>query len=164
MNAFDIQLQFDDYKRWRPGSRLAGRDTELKSLLKEFAEKIAGIYVQELVEAINSQRYKGRWEPLTDSYLAYKVSHGLSPKMWEATSLLKTSLTYYVRGNSYVVGVNEALLYPGSNVPVYKVIRWLEFGTSRIPARPLFRPVRNRIQRNMRNYWEEFLFEKGILE
>lgn len=161
---FDIKIQVDDYKRWAPGSRLATRGGEdYRYLLTAFSRKIAEIYVEKLVDAINSQRYKSRWEPLTPEYLEYKRKNGLSTNIWEATSLAKDSITYYRSGNSYVVGVNRRLKYPDSNVLVYKVIRWMEFGTSRMPARPLFLPVKRDIERNMRKYWEEFLEERGVI-
>lgn len=158
---FDIKLQYDDYKKWAPGSRLAG--TEYRNLLTAFSRKIANLYVEELVKAIESQRYKGRWEPLSPDYLKYKQEKGLSTKIWEATSLLKDSILVYRSGNSYVVGVNRNLKYPDSSVYVYEVIRWMEFGTSRMPARPLFTPVKRRIERNIRTLWEEFLEERGFI-
>ena len=148
-------------KSWAPGSRMA--TDEQTKLLTAFSRRICEIYVKELVDAINSQRYKGKWEPLSKSYLEYKRANGLSTKIWEATSLLKESITYYRSGNSYVIGVNRRLMYPGSRVPVYKVIRWMEFGTSRMPARPLFMPVKRKLERNMRMYWGEFLRERGLM-
>ena len=158
----DIKIQVDEYRKWAPGSRLATRDGDYRSLLTAFSKRIADLYVEELVKAINTQRYKSRWEPLTPEYLAYKKSQGLSTNIWEATSLLKDSITVYRSGNSYVVGVNRSLRYPGTNVLVYKVIRWMEYGTSRMPARPLFMPVKRRIESNMRVYWESFLLERGV--
>lgn len=159
--SMDIKLQYDDYKSWAPGSRLSRNPVDYSSLLTAFSRKIADLYVEELVEAINSQRYKSRWEPLTESYLQYKKDNGLSTNIWEASSLLKDSITFYRSGNSYVIGVNRNLKYPGTNVPVMKVIRWMEFGTSRMPARPLFTPIKRKLERNMRNLWEEFLRERG---
>lgn len=161
---FDIRIQVDDYRHWAPGSRLATRGgQDYRPLLTAFSRKIADLYVEELVSAINTQRYKSIWEPLTPGYLEYKRQNGLSTNIWEATSLVKESITYYRSGNSYVVGVNRNLRYPNSNVLVYKVIRWMEFGTSRMPARPLFLPVKRKLERNMRKYWTEFLVERGVL-
>lgn len=161
----NIKIQPYDYMQWSPGlqlSRRAGED--YSTLLTAFSRKIADLYVKELVDAINSQRYKSRWEPLTPEYLEYKRASGLSTNIWEATSLLKESITYYKSGSSYVVGVNRNLKYPGTNVNVYKVIRFLEFGTSRMPARPLFMPVKRKLERNMSLYWIEFLQERGVLD
>lgn len=163
MAPFDIRLQYDDYKHWAPGSRLSMQYPDTRKLLTAFSYYVAEIYVQELVDAVNSQRYKGKWEPLTEDYLEYKRRNHLSTNIWEATSLLKESITVYRSNNSYVVGVDRNLKYPHSNVKVYKVIRWMEFGTSRMPARPLFAPVKRKLERNMRKIWETFLEERGLL-
>lgn len=163
MTPFDIRLQYDDYRHWAPGSRLARQYPDTEKLLTAFSKYVAELYVRELVDAINSQRYKGRWEPLTSDYLEYKRKNGLSTNIWEATSLLKESITVYRSDRSYVVGIDRSLKYPGTNVRVYKVIRWMEFGTSRMPARPLFSPVKRKLERNMRKIWESFLEERGLL-
>lgn len=163
MTPFDIKLQYDEYRKWAPGSRLSKQYPNTEKLRTAFSRYVAELYVKELIDAINSQRYKGRWEPLTPGYLRYKKEHGLSTNIWEATSLLKESITVYRSGNSYVVGVNRNLKYPNSNVKVYMVIRWMEFGTSRMPARPLFAPVKRKLERNMRKIWESFLEERGLL-
>lgn len=157
----NIRIQVQDYQNWSPGIRMA--QGEERKLLTAFSHRIAEYYVKELVNAINSQRYKGRWEPLSKDYLDYKIKAGLSPKIWEATSLLKESITYYRSNNSYVIGINPRKMYPNSKVPLYKVCRWMEFGTSRMPARPLFLPIKRKLTRNMRKLWNEFLAENGYM-
>jgi hypothetical protein len=141
---------------------MAKNNKQKEALLGEFAHYIADIYRDELVLAIETQRYKSKWEPLDPKYLAWKKSQGLSTKVWESTSLLKDSITAYRSNNKWVVGINPRVKYPGSGVPVYKVARWLEYGTSVIPARPLFRPVKQLVQGRMRKYWDRFLLSKGI--
>lgn len=147
---------------WKPALVIARKDPDKQKLLGQFAHYIADIYVEELVDAVNSQKYEGKWEPLTPEYKAWKVSQGLSSKIWEATSLLKDSISVWRSGSAWVVGIEKNIRYPGSNVPVYKVARWMEYGTSRMPPRPLFRPVKDHIQRNMRSHWNDFLRSKGI--
>lgn len=143
---------------WRPGSRLV-KGTEFEDLLDDFAKYIANIYRDQVVEAINSQRYRGTWEPLSPEYAEFKRKKGLSTKIWEATKYLKESIDVWRLRDYYVVGVKRNVMYPNSKTPVYKVVRWLEFGTSKIPARPLFMPIKRSISSNIRTYWDKFLRE-----
>lgn len=161
MPSMHIKIQVTQ-QDWRPASRMAKGSKEKEKLLGQFAHYIADIYRDELVRAINTQRYAGKWEPLNKDYVAWKRSQGLSTKIWESTEMLKRSITVYRSNNKWVVGINPRIKYPGSNVSVYKVARWLEYGTSRMPARPLFRPVKQLITGRMRKYWNTFLLSKGI--
>jgi hypothetical protein len=147
---------------WRPASRYAKDDEELRKLLGKFAHRISKIYAKEVVKAIESQRYKSRWEPLSPSYIEYKKKNHLSDKIWEATSLVHDSIGVWRSNKRYVVGIKRNVRYPGSNIQAYKIIRMLEFGTSKMPARPLFMPIKRMINKNLREYWEEFLLEEGI--
>lgn len=136
------------------------KGTEYEDLLGEFAKYIAEEYVKQLIDGINNQRYKGIWEPLTPAYLDYKRKNNMSENIWEATGFLKDSIGVWKYKNYYVVGVKRNIVYPGSKVPVYKVVRWIEFGTSKMPARPLFLPIKRSISGNIRNYWNKFLLER----
>lgn len=145
---------------WRPASRMARGKEEQEALLSKFAKKIALIYADEVVKAIESQRYKHKWEPLSEDYLEYKKRNGLSTNIWEATSLVHDSIGVWRSNDRYVVGIKRDVKYPESNVPAYRVIRMIEFGTSKMPARPLFMPVKRLINSRLRGYWREFLEEE----
>lgn len=145
---------------WRPASRMSRGNPEQEALVGKFARKIAVIYANEIINAIDSQRYASKWEPLSPEYLQWKKDNGLSDKIWEATSLAKDSIGVWRSNDKYVVGIKRDVKYPGSNIPAYKVIRMLEFGTSKMPARPLFMPVKKLISGRMRNYWNEFIEEE----
>lgn len=149
---------------WKPGSILA-TDEERKHLRK-FAKYMADVMAMELQKAIDKQSYiynnYKNWEPLSIGYYEYKKKKNLSLNMWEATSLLKDSITYWRSNNVWVVGVNRRKYYPDTLVKVHTVIRWMEYGTNKMPARPLFRPVRDRLSKDIRMYWNRFKKMEGI--
>lgn len=159
--SMDIKIQVNG-SIWRPAIRMSKGKKEQEKILGSFAKYIANIYRDELVKSINSQRYRGNWEPLSDDYVRWKKSQGLSTNTWEATSLLKDSISVWRSDGSWVVGVSRRVKYLGSDVPVYRVCRWMEFGTSKMPARPLFLPVKRLISGRMRKYWTEFLDKNNI--
>lgn len=144
--------------QWRPGIRIAKQE-DMEKLLGKFARYIATVYSKMLKDAIDSQRYKSSWEPLSPEYLAWKKSNGLSDHIWEASSLVKDNIGVWRSNDKYVVGVKRDVKYPGSNIQAYKVIRMLEFGTERMPARPLFMPIQRYISAHIRKYWDDFLDE-----
>jgi hypothetical protein len=120
-----------------------------------------------IVKAINDQRYSSRWKPLTHEYLEYKKKSGLSTKIWEASSKLKLSVGYDIESESVVVGVNDSTYYENGQ-SVLEVSRWMEYGTRRMPSRPLFRPVIRYVRSNIsyfyKRYTEDSEFKKKSLD
>ena len=134
---------------WQPGLRLFKKNPQMNDkVLGQFAHFIAEIYKRMIVDVIENQRYKGKWAPLSPRYAQWKKDHGLDTRIWVASGLLKDSIAVYRSNDAWVVGINPKKVYPGTQTRVLDVCRHLEFGTSRMPARPLFRPVRNYISKN----------------
>lgn len=159
---------------WQPGIRMINKikknGNEVKDIPKsvkvdlhrKFSKFIAEKMVKLLVSAITTQRYKSRWEPLTPSYIEFKRHNGLSLNIWEATGMIKNHIVSYKYNSSYIIGINPRAKYPGSDLHLLQVAKWMEFGNSRIPARPLFQPIVNYMKRNIRKYWDEFLRGRSV--
>jgi len=149
---------------WKPGSVLATK--EERKYLGRFAKYMSEVMAIELQKAIDNQKYVynsyKNWEPLSIAYYKHKEKHNLSLKIWEATSLLKNNITYWRSNNMWVVGVDRNKYYPKTLVKIHTVIRYMEYGTHKMPARPLFRPVKDRLSKDIRMYWERFKKMEGI--
>jgi len=149
---------------WSPGIVMA--TAEERKYLSRFAKYMSDVMSMELEEAIDNQSYiynkYQNWEPLSIAYYEHKRKNNLSLKIWEATSLLKESITYWRSDNNWVVGVPRNIYYQKTGVKVHTVVRWMEYGNERMPARPLFRPVRDRLSKDIRMYWERFKKMEGI--
>jgi len=152
-------------RKWRPGLPLINDPkynlyslpmNEKIQILDKFCEYLANSMKNLLVKRIKTQYRYLRWAPLSTGYVEFKKKLGLSPNIWEATGLLVNSITYYIEGDNYVVGVDPKIKYPNSNVRVLFVAECMEFGTKYMPARPLFGPTINFMRRNVRKYWEAF--------
>jgi hypothetical protein len=70
------------------------------------------------------------WAPLSEAWEAQK-GHG---RQWYHTGRLEGAIEYKVDKHVVYIGIIDG----GEQG---KVAHWLEFGTSKIPARPLFRPI-----------------------
>lgn len=104
-----------------------------------FEEELAKDFIKQVKFAINTQKFN--FAPLSPKYLAYKRKRGLSLNIWEATSQLKNSLGYFIEDDIITIGWDKSLMHKNSNIKVYQVAILLEYGTLKIPPRPLFRNV-----------------------
>lgn len=142
--------------------RLVLRDSRIAALSALFV-------AYQVRQAIETQRMKSWWAPLTKRYLEYKKRKGLSINIWQATGYLKDAIKAYWSGskNAYVVGIDPSDVHPGPRMwfieykPSRKrrprrwlvspkegwytlnIAKTLEFGSRsrQIPARPLFRRI-----------------------
>lgn len=132
-------------------------DPEYHELFSRFIAKEISIL---LVKAINDQRYKSKWKPLTPSYKDWKSKNGLSTKIWEATGKLKLSIDYDNVGDVIFVGIDPYIRYE-DGLQVLQVAKWMEYGTYKMPERPLFRPILQYVKSNVKYFYNKFLKEGG---
>ena len=84
-------------KRWDPGVMIVRREGFGEVELEEFHRFLARRYVVDVVLAVKRRYYVSRWAPLSVSWMASKKKRGLSLNVWEATSLLISSLNCWKR-------------------------------------------------------------------
>lgn len=157
-----VYLQVTD-KEWRPGKIMIPSDfPELEEFMGDFAEYMAEVYKEDLQRAIDDQRYEYKWEDLTIPYYEYKEKNNLSLNKWEATGFLKSNIDYWWTRDAWVVGIDKYSFYQGTFVSAYDVARFMEYGTEKMPARPLFRPLARYLSKHVRRYWHKFLDSEGI--
>lgn len=151
-----IIVNVDDLK-FSPAKRIA-KSQDKSNLQPEFCEYVAYRLYNDILNYIDNQHYakSGKWKPLSVSYIKYKRKHKLSDKIWVATGYLRDSIRVRKSGTSYVVGISPNKKYPGTSLSVLQVAKWMEYGTSKMPPRPLFRPLTNMYRNNIRNYWDDF--------
>lgn len=146
-------------KYWDPGVRLL--DNESQRLKTDFQRYMAREYVRLIKLCIDDQRYKSKWKDLTPGYLEYKRKHGLSLNIWEATGELKNALKVTIRGRSIVIGFDKRSGHKGSKAKLYMIAKWMEYGTIKMPPRPLFRVVYMYMSANVNYFLKKFLREEG---
>ena len=137
--------------RYNISAKVTGND---KNLLKVFMTLFEKSYVEvaektakqaatdmahELRSRIENQRF--RHQPLTPGYLQYKLMNHLDPRILIATGdYVNSIIPHRIRRGVWGVGV-ENRNHIDSDIPLRVLARWLEFGTSKSPARPHWRPM-----------------------
>lgn len=144
---------------WDAGAKLLqGKD---KKTVQDFQEFLAREYVRLIKLSIDEQRYRAKWKDLTPGYLEYKRRHGLSLNIWEATGQLKDSIKISViKGKNIVIGFDKRKNHVGSRTKLWKIAQYMEYGTLRMPPRPLFRIVYMYMSSNMSYFWDKYQREK----
>ncbi len=98
------------------------------------AEKIA-------VNHIRSQDLG--WAPLSEDYLDTKRKEGKSEKIYVLTSTYFQSITSWVQDDKAFAGVKRNVVHTDKEgeTRVWKIAQMLEYGTEKMPARPLWQPT-----------------------
>jgi hypothetical protein len=166
----DINKQFKQQSStWRPGRSIKSRGLLNEDEFSLFVMYVGLLYVAFLKQAAWERRFEKYWIPLNPKYLQYKKSHGFYENMWLSTSQLIDAIEiWYDKSNErVVVGIKDNVYkkIPGSKVRVklLDICKFLEFGTcsangskAKCPPRPLFRLARDKISRNIGQYYREF--------
>ncbi len=85
------------------------------------------------------------WAPLDPKYKASKIKRGYSESIYVMTSTYIQSITSWVEGNKSYAGVKKDVTHPkeggGGSEKVYKIAAILEYGSEKMPKRPLWQPT-----------------------
>lgn len=184
MASTDLVLNIEDNKIWNPGEKKLGKLAVLmpetaETIRRWFTKFVARVYVAKLIDAIDNQRYKDGWDPLTPQWAAFKEDMGWSENIWEATGKLKDAIEFWKTAKGWAIGINPHMYYPSKKnkskrVMVRDVALWMEYGTGEqaekgdgrpgwpgMPPRPLFRPLRARVSKDIPRIWDDFLDKHG---
>jgi phage gpG-like protein len=103
---------------------------QIRSMKESVGLRLERAFVQRIKQGDSS------WAPLSSEWAEIK-GHG---KPWYYTGRLENAISYDLDGDGVRVGILTHESYSDGET-VATVATQLEYGTSKIPARPLFRPV-----------------------
>jgi len=125
-------LPADFFSLFKKGAQL-----EAKKKVSMLAEDIA----QEAKSIMEQQRYK--WVPLSENYKAYKKRKGLDTRILIATrDYIDNGIGTYKKKDYVFVGPLPGR-HKKSKLTYVQLSRYLEYGTTTMPARPLWRPLKS---------------------
>lgn len=136
-------------------------EAEEDALRLEFTRHLARELVTEVKKAVQLQRFKVVYRPLSPKYLAQKKRLGRKLGFWQNTGYLIDNLTMWKvpSDDVYKVGYPKDKLHPVSCTPLSHIMYILEKGSTKrnIPARPLFTPIMDAIMRDVSHKFHVFL-------
>jgi len=136
---------FVEYK-----TKMAPEDFQV--FIRGFLEWQADLVTKRINEVVKRQLYT--WSPLSPSWVQFKKRMGLSPRIWYASGQVLESIHYWYvpLGDQFFIGVHPTKRHraykKGGGIDQSKkgariidIISWMETGTRKMPARPLFSKV-----------------------
>ena len=116
-------------------------------------------------QTVGHRAMKAIYKPLSESYKKRKVPANRD-KFWVNTDFLIRHLRVWKHSGQIYLGYPKHVMHPETKdrkKPVWAalIMMWLEHGTSRTPARPLFTPVVDLISKNIGSYFEHFF--RGVM-
>jgi len=116
----------------------------------DFADDI----VKEAKEIIKKQKYK--WAPLNEKYLEHKKKKGLDERILMATGdYVDKGIGKWEKDGRLFVGPVPGIHKP-SGLPYQLIARYFEYGTWKMPARPLWRPLISSLLRKQKKYRKKY--------
>ncbi len=123
-------------------------------LANKQTEKWSKQIAKEAKRIIRDQEFK--WKPLSEAYADYKDRVGLDPRILMATrDYVNNGIGWWKKGKRINVGPKPGFHEP-SGLPYQLLGKWLEFGTERMPARQVWRPLLSRIIQRSKTFRKEY--------
>lgn len=152
-------VTFDDPYEVRKWAKTLGVSS--KDLIFSYSVyllQVLRLRVQESVkkQKIGRKSMKSLYKPLSKNYR--KKNKDSVGKFWIDTGELIMSMKVWSAGeNSIKLGIPLYHKLPKSDTPTHMLYNYLEFGTDRIPARPLIHPNLQFLLKNTKVYFTHFL-------
>jgi len=160
MSNFDIRISIKKLSNYSASLDNTEDKKTLLLMIKSFSYYISNLYLRLIEESINSRRYNGDWEPVEDK--EYKNYIGTVPTT-DILYVIGDALEVVKIGHNFVVRVSPKYKYPGTNIPLIRVLRAIEYGTSKFNARPLLAKNSQHINRRILDLWRGYLMMKGVI-
>lgn len=106
----------------------------IKRSIRAAEEKVAKRLIKIVREHIIKQDLN--WVPLSDAAIKSKGHN----KVYRFTGTYFNSLKFWQKGYSVEIGIPRGVYEPRNGVELWKVATWMELGTTKMPARPIWGP------------------------
>ena len=160
MNSLEIKINIKKLTDYSASLKRTIDEKTLLLMIESFSKYVMNLYGVLIEEAIKSNRYKGVWEPIDEKgyreYLGTKPTGDILLYMREAFEVKKI-------GYNFIIRINPKERYPGSKLPLSRVVLAIDNGTSKFNSRPILRKIIYQINHHIIDLWRGFLKMKGVI-
>lgn len=154
---------------WHPLSRsakairfedaLIGMGLDPNPIKEDFAVKLAATLAVLVKKAIDEQRFKKQYEPLSEPYAKRKKQSGGKQGFWRNTEYLVNHIDAWKDSDGELnVGFRETQKHPsGSSLSMIATVLELGYPDKNIPARPIFTPIARAMGKDISIYFKKYL-------
>lgn len=144
-------------------------DMPFEAVYKSFTIYVAHYILFKFKKAVREQRVNGKqfksiYKPLNKDYRKRKP-YGTKGKFWINSGELVEKLgVYATRQNIVHIGFRgkKDFIKTKDKVRFSQVLMWVEYGTKKMPARPLLRPIVVSTRKNINRLWVRY--KRVVLE
>lgn len=160
MSNLDIKININKLMDYSESFGITKNKKILLKIIRSFAEYVLQFYGRLITEAIYSNRYKGKWEPVDDpEYVDYI---GTTP-VEDILVVMKDALEVKKIGYYFVIRFKPNYKYPGSKLLLSRVLRAIDSGTTKFHARPIFTRIIRDINKNLYALYKGYLTMKKVI-
>lgn len=160
MNSLEIKISIRKLKNYSASLKRTTNEKTLLMIMESFSNYVMNLYGVLIEEAINSNRYKGVWEPIDEE--GYQEYLGTEPT-GDILVYIKEAFEVKKIGYNFIIRINPNKRYPGSRIPLYRVVLAIDNGTSKFNSRPILKKIINKINHHILDLWRGFLKMKGVI-
>lgn len=129
-------------------------------IIKSFSNYVRDLYLAMIEEAVYSRRYKGDWEPIDEEgYLEYL---GTTPSDSHILSLMVDAIEIREIKKNIIIRFDPKYYYPDSKLPLVKVLKAIDNGTTKFNARPILKSIVRELNTSLPSLWKSYLKKKGV--
>lgn len=159
---------------WRPLSRSIKMQTfsdraselgySLYDIQKGFGRALAATLAVLVREAIRTQKFKRKYDPLSEKWKKRKERKGWHHGFWRASGYLMENIDVWEdrKDHAIYVGFLDTKMHPESGSSCAVIARALEKGSEKnnLPARPLFTDLARALGKDVTRWFRKFLLRE----
>lgn len=160
MKDYEVIIKIDRLLHYSASLKPDISNETLLMIIRSFSSYVRDMYKAMILEFIYSKKYKGSWEPVEEEgYIEYL---GVPPSDTDIVYLMYEALEIREIKNNIIIRFDPKYLYPGSRIPLIKVLKAIDNGTSKFNARPVLRPIVRQLNSSIPELWRLYLKQRGV--
>lgn len=106
--------------------------------------------------AFVDKRVRFRFELLLESNWITWSNNFKKPSIRQIQKFILDAIQYRRIRNTYIIDINPTIMLPGTDVTMYSIVRFINYGNDAVKGCYLFSRIFDKYQKNIINYWRAY--------